>query len=369
MQTELVTLDWNEVHSFFQNHTITALTSSVVKYIPKEFADIKNKWKEAVYSNVYYYSQIEKQQQCILDVFHDKHILVVVVKGTSAAKYYHKPQLRAMGDIDLLVKPIDYTYAVKCMIDTGCIETTEKAEEKRGRHRSFQYKDVSIELHHYFALSEDQEKADIFDKLIFDAMPTDNTVLPNDENGLILLSHIRQHLDEGLGLRQIIDWMMFLRSCLDDEVWYTSFKEKAHITGLEKLAITTTKMCQKYLGLLPDSLTWCKEANEEVCDELMQYVMECGNFGRNRTALQSTEVRKFPQLFHLVQLFKYLQLRGERHWKALKKYPWLKPFAWIYQSCRYIKLAFQNKVTPNKLKAIYDEGNKRNEMFAALGLK
>ena len=97
--------------------------------------------------------------------------------------------------------------------------------------------------------------------------------------------------------------------------------------------------------------------------------MKCGNFGRSLDILQPTVVEKIPPFSHPIQLFKYIQSHGETNWKALKKHPYLKPFAWIYQSCRYIKLAIQNKVTPNKLKAIYDEGNKRNEMFAALGLK
>ena len=127
-------------------------------------------------------------------------------------------------------------------------------------------------------------------------------------------------------------------------------------------------MCQIYLGLTTD-ITWCKDADEAICNELMQYVLDCGNFGRSREILQSGSTSKLPPISHPVQLLKYIQSHGETNWKALKKHPYLKPFAWIYQSCRYIKLAIQNKVTPNKLKSIYDEGNKRNEMFAALGLK
>ena len=90
--------------------------------------------------------------------------------------------------------------------------------------------------------------------MLISSIPDNSTVLPDDENGIVLLSHIRQHLESGLGLRQIIDWMMFVRSYLNDEMWFSSFHEKAQRTGLESLAVITTKMCQKYLGLTKKDL-------------------------------------------------------------------------------------------------------------------
>ena len=50
----------------------------------------------------------------ILDAF--KNIPVVVVKGTSAAKYYPKPQLRTMGDIDIVSELNEYQFTIKCLI-------------------------------------------------------------------------------------------------------------------------------------------------------------------------------------------------------------------------------------------------------------
>ena len=344
------------------------LMSKIIQVIPEKNESLKIKWKEVVYSNIYSFSHLKKTQEQVLGVLQFHEIPVVVLKGTSAAKYYPKPQLRTMGDIDLLVKPNDYKFAAECLLNAGCIEKTTDAELGFGRHRSFLYNDTIIELHVFFSFLSDKEKSDTLDKLLYDAI-CDNQNLPDDENGLVLLAHIGRHLEYGLGLRQIIDWMMFVRAYLDDEKWGSSFQYKAQITGLESLAIIVTKMCQIYLGLPTENITWCKNADEAVCNGLMQYVMECGNFGRSRELLESGSISKTPSIIHPIQLFKHIQSHGEKNWKALKRHPWLKPFAWVYQSCRYVKFAFQNNVTPNKLKAIYDEGNKRNEMFVALGLK
>lgn len=359
-------LNWKEQFDFFRSHAIAPLVSDLNQHVQDN--NIKKTWKESVYSNIYTYYNLVKRQNQILDAFKVKNIPVVVLKGTSAAKYYPKPQLRTMGDIDLLVRPEYYEDAVSSLICVGCDEITSKAEAEAGRHRSFRYNDVSIELHHYFSLISDRDKADALDNLLYDAISLNSTELPDVENGLVLLSHIRQHLEGGLGLRQIVDWFMFVRSCLDDETWYSSFQEKAQLTGLETLAITVTRMCQIYLGLTT-AITWCKDADEQVCNDLMQYVMECGNFGRSREILQSGATSKLPSLKHPIQLFKYIQFHGETNWKVLKKHSWLKPFAWLYQSSHYIKFAIQNRVTPNKFKSIYEEGQRRNEMFASLGIK
>jgi len=286
-----ISIDWKEQFEFFNSHSITPLVSELNRYVPDN--SIKKAWKEAVYANIYSYSNLVKKQNQILDAF--KKIPVVVVKGTSAAKYYPNPQLRTMGDIDLLVRPAEYEDAVVSLMNIGCVEITSDAEAEGGRHRSFRYNDVSIELHYYFSLISDKDRAAALDNMLFDAISLNSTELPDVENGLVLLSHIRQHLEGGLGLRQIIDWFMFVGFCLDDEMWYSSFQEKAQLTGLESLAITVTRMCQIYLGLTTD-ITWCKDADEEVCGNLMQYVMDCGNFGRSRGVLRSGSTSQIPSI-------------------------------------------------------------------------
>lgn len=361
-------VDWLGAYNFFNEHTITPVANDLIPFIPDEYADLKKTWKDSVYSNVFKYARFVKSQEQILEAFRKNKIPVAVLKGTSAAKYYPKPQLRAMGDIDLLVKPDDYNRAVECLKSNGCSETTVSAENERGRHRSFSYGDSSIELHYFFSSQEDSDKAQALDNLLFASISDCNTVLPDEENGLVLLAHIRQHLRGGLGIRQIIDWMMFVKAYLNDEKWYSSFRKKAQDTGLEQLATAVTKMCQNYLGLKTENITWCKDVDENICDKLLQYILESGNFGRSRELTNSAVVGEIPKLYEPVKLFKYIQAHGKRNWAVLKKHPRLKPFAWIYQLCRYIKMAVQNRIGAGSLKEIYDEGNKRNDMFAELGL-
>jgi len=367
-QDLLSSVDWTEFYNFLSEHTIAPLFCDLNKFV-SDHSDVKTVWRDSTFRNISYYYRLVCQQNQILNAFQNNNIPVVVIKGTAAAKYYPIPQLRVMGDIDLLVKPKDYERAVNCLFSIGCEETSTKFELECGRHRSFHCNSIPIELHHFFSIFVSEEKAKTLDEMLFTTISSENNMLPETENGIVLLSHIRQHLEGGLGLRQIIDWMMFVKCSLNDALWHASFKKKAQKTGLETLAVVVTKMCQKYLGLTTENILWCQDADETLCDSLMKYVMSCGNFGKRRELLQSGSASKLPSFKHPIKLLKYIQSHGEHNWKILGIHPWLKPFAWIYQSCRYINMAFQNKVGTKQIKNIYNEGRKRNEMFAALGIK
>lgn len=360
--------DWQEIYTLFEKHAILPLTAELAPLIPEEYAAVKKDWNDSIQSNVCQYLRLSQQQELLLGAFRENNIPVVVLKGTSASQYYPVPECRQMGDMDLLVRPEDYDRAVSCLLDSGCEETTSVGEAKTGRHRSFRCNSIPAELHRHFSSHIMPENAEKLDRMLFDGIETGKTVLPDMLNGIVLIEHVAQHLEGGLGFRQIVDWWMFADKCLGDTEWEQEFSALADRVGMVPLAKTVTRMCQLYLGLRPD-ITWCRDADEQRCAELMEYVLNCGNFGRNRELEQSESASTMPTLAHPVQLFRFVQNHGERYWKALQKHPWLKPFAWIYQSCRYVKTAVTRKIGFRKLKSIYGEGQKRNDLFAALGIK
>ena len=100
----------------------------------------------------------------------------------------------------------------------------------------------------------------------------------------------------------------------------------------------------------------------------MSYILEKGNFGHKagpegRTA--SVTLKSVERGY----LLKRLQTGGLRRWNAAKKYPVLRPFAWLYQSFRIIRIFIENKVGPKKIMEERKKGLKQRELIASLGLK
>lgn len=292
-----------------------------------------------------WYSLMEIQQE-ICTLLENKKLPFVILKGSAAACYYPQPEYRCMGDIDLLVLPSDYDTVTELFREHQFSES----EDTNPYHRGFYYKNAHIELHQKFARLTTKEQTKWLDEKFYHAIAHCSNhqmesyhfpMLPSTENGLVLLQHIKQHLEGGLGLRQVIDWMLYVEKELDDEVWNDSFCSLVEQTGLKTLAVTVTRLCQIYLGLQTD-LTWCKDADPELCHDLMNYIVTQGNFGRKIGSNNNTAIRVLG-MRNIFSLIKHLQQRGLANWKLIKKYPMLKPFAWCYQVVRYIRLGLKRK--------------------------
>jgi hypothetical protein len=271
-------LKWNEIDAFFNSHRIIPLLSSWVKeYRTIVPTHILENWRKRIYQSIYYVSNYYAVQDKVVSLFESANIPFLILKGTSSGRYYPDPRFRTYGDIDLYFRDEDVHRACTCVSQNGYAVDLDINK----RHYSFAINGTNVEMHRYFAVLNDPCKANYLDNLLLTNINNSTHCLPDLENGIIILQHINQHLEKGLGLRQIIDWFFFVDKVLDDQFWMLHFQKEAEAVGLEQLALITTKMCKKYLGLKA-SITWCECADEELCDEFMQYVLDCGNFGNNK---------------------------------------------------------------------------------------
>ncbi len=322
--------------------------------------DIFHSWKNDIRWSVINNTRYQYEQSRI-----PISVPYVILKGTAAAQYYPHPEYRTMGDIDIMTGRDDYDTACEILLQNGYEELTNNHQEEFGRHRSYAKNGIVIEVHAFFALLNDPEQAKYMDDLIV-ANINPSHILPDLINGLVLLEHINQHFEEGLGLRQIIDWMMFVDKCLPDEQW-PDFRIMAQRVGLEQLAVITTRMCELYLGL--PSHMWCRGADEKLCEKLLEYVISSGNFGNKRNDASCVTTNLFTYARTPAAFFRLLQERGMVNWTAAREHKILRPFAWIYQLARYNRLSRKRQDAFTKIKKDYNSAKERIALFDALGVK
>ena len=365
------TVDWSAVYQECKHQTVENLPLEL--FCRLDPAHKTSYIATASLSMSHFYTLISEQQK-LYELFRTAHIPFVVLKGASAGYLYHHPEYRCMGDIDLLVKPADFDRAYALMEENGYLAGAENAKDER--HAHFEKNKVLYELHHFFALLNNGAAADSFDTMLYHAIDRaeDTSLsgfsfpkLPDPENGLVLLAHIGQHLEGGLGLRQIIDWMMYVDQKLDDHSWNTTFQKTARFLGLEILAITVTRMCQLYLGLSED-ITWCRQADEDLCHSLMQLTLDRGNFGRKISAETNRSLDTLLAFRGIKQFFSRLQYRGCKNWKLLEKWPALTPVAWLYQLFRYAYRGLKRKHPFRQLAADIRDTRKNDDIFSRLGI-
>ena len=327
--------------------------------IPQEYTN--HQWYQAQYrrkASYFLYCTAQDDLKRVLDY---AGIPFVILKGNASAIYYRVPYLRSMGDIDFLVPTDRYEEAQSILKSSGYVW-----DHNTERHASFKKDKVVFEMHYRFSHEIDFEKYNV-EGLNNPVLATidghEFPMLPKLANGLVLLDHFRRHLQSAVGLRHVVDWMMYVYRNLDDDFWYNEFAPVVNELGMDTLAVTLTRLCQIYLGL-PETITWCKNANESTCERLIDVILKSGNFGRKH--LNGKNVETVTTRIKTMGLFPWLQFAGKHNWKAYHKHPWLKPFCWLYQICRYIKQGFKSGRNKDQLKDDLKRSNERYELLKEL---
>lgn len=298
-------------------------------------------YKLICYQNITNNTLIMSEQRHMLELFEMNNIPVVLLKGSAVAMYYPQPRFRILGDIDIIVKPEDYAKAYQLLGENyQCTQT----QYENPRHSGFIGKSgVLIELHRYFSFGRKVEKKQLLDQIIYEGIDRREwhkigeynfPCLPSIENGLVILSHICQHIQaNGIGYRQLIDFREFV---VAEREQINTFLAVAEKVGLAKLAEVLIAIYNKYMGT--DINISMEKVDDVAVDALLQMCMHAGNFGGKETmdvGKRSAIVLK--RFKHPVATLVLFQRFGRTHWKATDKYVFLRPFAWIYQIGYYFK--------------------------------
>ena len=354
-------VDFNEILKEARDQAVVALVSVSVP------ENIRQSWRIPIMQSKAHFMRSLYEQTALVSLLKGANIPFVIIKGAAAAVYYPDPSVRTMGDVDFLVPEEYFDAAYSLLCDNGYLP---KGDYGDGRDYSFFKGGILLELHKRFS----DEDCDI-DGYLLDGIKNATTlsVCGNDfpalsqaENGLLLLYHIRHHIFGGLGLRQIIDFMMFVCSEKDEDAFEKNVLPIFDKTGLSTLAKVVTKACKKYFGL-PLNVEWCLSADDATCEEFIETVLSSGNFGR-KERYEYRPMESFTMSVKKNGLFKTLQNAGVENCAAFKKHKWLRPFAWIYQSFRYLKRGVIAIFRKDKLIKDHAKGKEKADFYKRLGL-
>ena len=352
---------WDDIDldELYEEANQQAVLGLIAPLIPEAYSN--DTWRKAQFQQEASYIRYCYAQDELKKVLDDANIPFVILKGNASAIYYKEPMRRAMGDIDFLVHKEQFNNAKAVLLASGYNEGKDGH-----RHLSLTKNGTHFELHHRFSHEIDIEEYITNGLVCFELNNIDChyfPMLPKLANGLVLLDHMRNHLMRSMGLRQLIDWMMYAYNNLDDSFWTSEFKEASSEKNLDSLAIAATRACQLYLGL-PDTITWCNTADEKTCCEFIDVLLSSGNFGcKNGTG---SSVETVITNIKCMGVFRWLQYAGEENWETYHNHRWLKPLCWLHQIYRYANKGFRSKRTPKQLKKDLDRNKNRYDLLKKL---
>lgn len=279
MDIDASTVDWSAVLVEAQRHKVTALLYPAIRSMDGVPEAIFNKVCGTAIAVATASEAMLKEQRRILDLLEARQIPCAVLKDTSVAYLYPHPELRTIGDIDILVDEENLDEACKALQADG-FAPTYTAE----KHLCFQKGAVWVEMHRMVSVFPESEKGRFTKQTMTEALRHTQEaeisgvrfpMLSGAYQIIALLAHMEQHLaTSGIGLRQVCDWAVTahaLRNCFDSET--LALLERC---GLLRFAKIMTRLCERHLGL--PVCPWTADASDTLVDGMLSDVLEGGNF-------------------------------------------------------------------------------------------
>ena len=263
-----------------------------------------------------------REIQRLCQAFDENGIDYMPLKGCNMKKRYPKPELRLMGDADILIREAQYPQIVPIMESLGFVFQCESDHELIWKSSG-----LYLELHKRLIPSYQKDLSPYFEDCWERSRISEercHMMTPEDE-WLYLFTHFAKHFrDSGIGCRHVTDLWVFLR-CFPE-------LDEAYIDQvLEKLQLL------KFHGYMKKLIkVWFEEETPEELSEVMtDYIFVSGNWGSNASSVLSGILRNAGKVGYINGKAQYLWRYAfpdlenmQRRHKILKKAPWLQPGMW-----------------------------------------
>ncbi len=289
----------------------------------------------------------------LLETLQKNEIDFCILKGDTLSVLYNTPQTRISSDTDIFVGQQGFKKALSVLKDQGFeIEPIVATSHHAIAHHSIAGR---IEIHRF--LHDELVEDAWFNNEILICQPfrqihiTDQIVVPalgvTDGMIYVALHYIKHFLEDGVGIRQLMDTLLYMR-CFRNEIDWNRFLGIMNRLKYSKFISHSIGIGIRYLGF-SDKELMPVEYNEGTIDKLLCDFAEGGIFGKNTSLrkgfyLQYTKLRIsssknedyrkyikkwwkpniipiiFPSYKHLVKKFRYLE-----------KSRLIYPVAWIHR--------------------------------------
>ena len=245
------------------------------------------------------------------------------LKGCNLKNMYPKPELRQMGDADILIKKEQYDIIRPQMQKMGFTEVMESDHELVWKR-----KDLYLELHKHLIPSYNKDYYAYFGngwRLAKKAEGTRYILAPEDEFIFIFTHFAKHYRDAGAGCRYVLDLWVYKRKHPGmDEAYITGELEKLQLKDFYENIMRLMKVW--FEGAMPD----------EKSEFITGFILEGGTWGCREYRNLASEVKnanstgsaKRGKVKTVLQAFFPSAQAISGLFPVLRKAPWLLPLFW-----------------------------------------
>ena len=329
-------VDWKVIYSVALEHEVIAIVYAGILNsqieISKELAD---KFEASVTKYIMNDFMLESGFKRICSAFDENGIDYLPVKGILMRDLYPKPEMRPMGDIDILIKTEQYKKIDGVMKNIGFSLDTESDHE-------YVYSDsgTKTELHKSLIPTYIKDYYEYFKNGWDKAKQQNNHFyrLSDDDEFIYIFCHLTKHYrDGGINILHFADVWIYLKEKNINLDYVCAELEKMNILKF-------------YNNVLKTAKSWFEGGEQdEMTEFITKRVVESGCWGDNFRKTQAGLLRDTNTNKKNLKLFKIRQfifpsLKGmQQKYPVLKKAPYLLPAFWFVRMFESVK-GFNKKV-------------------------
>lgn len=152
---------------------------------------------------------------------------------------------------------------------------------------------------------------------------------------------------------------------MTDKLW-EQLKPRLADFGLLYFTGTITKVCTEYLHLPKDKAQWVSEYDTALAGEVMERILQSGNFGRKENAYAQRYFVDAHCENRITSFIKTLKFACSKHWPICEKHPVLMPAAPFVIFFKYIKLRIHGKRPAIHPVMLYKNAGSKQKLYKEL---
>lgn len=292
--------DWERVFRLAKQQAMLGLVAKRVLDNPELATnvspDLRSRLKVFLMNNMATHSRLNSSLMYVVSTLKDAGVDSVLLKGQGLARNYPCPELRQCGDIDLYVGVDNYkrSYEVLKPIAT---EIDDELFLNIGKHFHAKIGSVFLEIHRYAEVHDSKYFNDIYQHYAieglnekFNKLDFGDVVVrtPSDDfNAFYVFNHMWHHfITEGVGFRQVCDWMMLLDSHygqLDTDYLYEILKRMRLLVPWKTFGCVLVDM----LGMDSRRFPFYDARYSSRAERIGERILAEGNFGQNTSYVRA----------------------------------------------------------------------------------
>lgn len=328
-----------DLEKLFDLAKINAVSGIVYTQLQKNDGDITAEphyinMQNLFYTDMMYYSRRCVTKNILEKVFKNEKIRFAYVKGSVLCNYYRDPELRTMGDLDILIDEANREKVHNILLQSGAEYDRESSHSDE---TSYMLNKTVVEVHTKLIYDNVSINGVNYEQYFSDEI---NNLIMSDEycgtlrperHFLYLLAHMAKHFyNNGCGVRMFMD-LHIIKNYYGDNLDAQYIARELSKLKLDKFADCIFQLCNFWFGSGFD----CKNTlSDEQLRAVEQFVLEAGTFGKTGRNNEAIKIHRIGFIRHIFP--SYSTMRQYSTWFADKP-AFLLPVAYIERGIHNLK--------------------------------